>query len=369
MAATLNSTTATTEDTTCSADSSPIKVLGVRKAAFTDSSPTSITLPAVKLAAIQVVEEEEPKSPPHVLLRRQTTGFTTENVKKTVKRASVFVAAAAKELASTGSLEEDEFGGRATMFSFMILWLMLIVLLIFMFAFTYSSAWLTCALVTCSIIVSGLTRLRRGKKRDVLPSVLIRVIGPLWVLAALMRIFSSIGQMSHAAGFISDFACNFFFSILSLALLCYLLWMQARFLCAADDDGKVASRDGKVGKARLAETKCVEGMVCFSASSTDCKAKMGECSVRCGCWSLFFLFGLPSALIAFLSVYHSGKTLAYVASVEPTSVVCGSDGVCLSYSCSGEVKHGSIALVVNGFAATSDTYFFIGEGLSNFTRT
>lgn len=43
--------------------------------------------------------------------------------------------------------------------------------------------------------------------------------------------------------------------------------------------------------------------------------------------------------------------------------------LCLAYKCEGAVRHNAIAIVVNGFAATSDSYYFVGMHLQRFTRT
>ena len=220
--------------------------------------------------------------------------------------------------------------------------------------------WLLVSTVTCGIIVSSLQRMHAGKKPDVLPSWIVRLFSCVWLVAALLEAGSSAVEMSRSAGFIEEYAFNLVFSLLAATFLAYLQYLECSS-CHQDREG-------------LESTTCVEAT--FPCQSREmCFKSCARCTVRCSCWLCFALIGLPSVLFALVSCYDSSQTLVYALSINghdlgDASVACGADGVCLSYRCEGEVRHGAIALVVNGFGQTSDTYQFLQEGLArDFTRT
>jgi len=269
------------------------------------------------------------------------------------------------ELVTTGKVIEDGRGeGRRTTLFFSVLFPILSMLLLCLYAFAFSTGWLLCSIVVNGILNSGLNRMRLGKKRDVLPSFLARYIGCLWFIAALLQVCVSAIKMSRAAGWVSDFACDLVFASLAVVLLATLQWLECT--SCHRTQGKLTEAELK---AMLESTTCTEALVPCS-DRDSCGKALKKCSVRCSCWVGFFCFGGPSAVVAVLSCFHSCSTLALLGTSPPTATACHPDGrLCLSYQCEGEVRNGAIAIVVNGFAATSDAYFFIGSGLRGFTRT
>ena len=289
----------------------------------------------------------------------------TRRAAESMRRYGGFVARGTSELATTGHLRDDGRGeGRCSMFFFSVLMPVLLGTFGVCYAFALSTGWLAVSVVTCGIIISGLTRMRMGKKRDVLPSWIVRSLSFFWFLAALSQVVLSSWELSRSAGWIADFSNDLIFASVCALLLLYLQWLEC--LGCHSTQGKLTQEQLE---AMLEGTTCASAIMPFR-DGQSCAQSCSRFTVRCGCWLLFFLCGLPSLILASLSLYHSGKALRYMAIASPSDVACSaSNAICLSYKCEGEVREGAIAIVVPGFSATRDSYFYLGRGLQSFTRT
>jgi len=273
-------------------------------------------------------------------------------------RYAQFTLQGVAELVRTGRIEDDGFAGegRFAMLFFSVLLPIMVIAYIVLFALGFATGWLLCSIVVNGIIISGLTRMRLGKKRDVLPSWIIESFGFLWFIAAIMEVCASAGEISASAGWIEDFWLDMLFAILAMCLLGYLQYLKSARLHLVLRGQLLID---EVFSPTTWSDACLPMVRSKEAFGKSCQ----NCTVRCSCWTGFFLFGLPSAVVALACCYHSGKTLSMLAAqTDARSSACSPDGVCLSYRCEGPIHHNAIAVVVNGFAATSDSYHYVRFG-------
>ena len=211
-----------------------------------------------------------------------------------------FIVDHTKELASTGhiTLETHEVYGISSTILIMIglgLTFVLFFVALGCYLGAYSSGWAWAACVTVGAMVQGLLRMRRGLRRDALPTGVTRTISGLWLIAAFMAFFAACARCSRTAGLVGDFVCDVVFSFTTAFLL---VGLHIELYAPSSP----SSQRGRKHTTRK-EACCT----CHSKHHDDCR---DHCEYIC-CWILFVLLMVPLALIACLSIFHSGETLSY----------------------------------------------------------
>lgn len=106
-----------------------------------------------------------------------------------VRQYRDFTIEGVKELVTKGKIEDDGLGlGKGVSIFFSVSFPVLILSFIVLYVYAFSTGWLLVAIVVNGILNSGLTRMRLGKKRDILPSVLVRYIGFCWFVASVLQV-------------------------------------------------------------------------------------------------------------------------------------------------------------------------------------
>jgi len=294
-----------------------------------------------------------------------------------------YVLAGAKDLTRRGRLPNstDRISGvRSSILIFGVLLLMavLLVVAIGLLLNAYSSGWAWGASGVCSILLSGMFRMRRELTRDVLPSALVTTVSALWLLAAVGACAAALARCAWAAGTVGDFVCDSIFAALTALLLVVFLTLSRQgedapwsvrtrvchsCSCLSRVCGQPPARNNQV---------TVSGTRVASRTTTEPTARASSKAVvaqRVCCWVLFVIVAVPLALLALLTTYHAAETLSLLSGLSDRSAVCHPGGPCLSYSCHGSMWNGSVAIVANGFAADSTSYYFLQHGMAQYTRT
>ena len=116
------------------------------------------------------------------------------------------------------------------MLCYQLLFLITFLLACVMYAISYASCWAFVTAITAAITLHGISRLRRGEKRDVLPTGIVRSLSLLWWLAAFFTFISSCAAATLGAGIIVDYVCDIVFSLLAMVALSALVsisWHEA----------------------------------------------------------------------------------------------------------------------------------------------
>ena len=261
---------------------------------------------------------------------------------------------------------------------FSLIGLALVIAIPVLYALAFSTGWGIISLVAVCIGITGQRRLMRGQKRDVLPTSLTRNISTLWLVAALMAFMAACARCAYAAGVVPDFSSDLAFTLVASVLMVDLFLIMRR-----DERTTFFEAISPVQRVRVVPTMIVNGEEQPAASPptpvqrsftrhTGLKVRdectCSRCGYVCCCWLVFWIFTTFTCILAVLSIVHSGAVLSFVSATGRPEKLCLED-VCISYECRGEMRDGAMIVVLNGFAASAPSYWFVREALSNYSRT
>ena len=231
-----------------------------------------------------------------------------------------------------------------------------------LYLMAHSTGWAIVSMATCVILISGLMRLLHGRRRDILPTRMTQPLSMLWCLAAVLASAAAMGRCACAAGVVTDFVCDLCFSLLSSFLLCMLFLVSRK-----DEPTSVWQATSPVRRVVNYHGGRMAGSPGARRLEVRDECTCGFLTCTCCCWLAFFCCMLLSSVLAILSIFHSGATLGLVRTCNLASA-CNAEA-CISYRCEGEIRNGTVVIIVNGFAASAPQYWFLRDTLRHETRT